>query len=222
MGKENLATVSGRIRNISVSSGRMLFPRRMVVSNDTAVNVYERIFKLLASIFKMVLDGVRDPHKFADALQAVVDTGKIYLSRLFPMERMMVPAMDGTETLASSGVFIGGVYGLTIPASGKPTPEVEATVNEMIEDGTYTEIFGSLGQDRKRWQQGQVAEFCRVNPDKLRKDGFGTFFEIEGGFVVDVNFGDEGRLEAFVYPLEDGSVWGAGDRRRFVLPQLGA
>jgi hypothetical protein len=41
-----------------------------------AVNVYERIIKLLSAILKMVVDGVRDPHKVAEALQRIAEDAK--------------------------------------------------------------------------------------------------------------------------------------------------
>src|SRR3989338_9422036 len=139
----------------------MLFGKDTVVSNDTtAVNVYERILKLLASILKMVVDEVRDPHKVAEALQVIVDQTGIYLHRLCEVE---LGATDCTETFKSSGLFTGGIYGLAVPAAaqGKATSATKAIVWEMILDGAYALLFGSLGKSRQRCTEAQVVRFCR-------------------------------------------------------------
>lgn len=53
------------------------------MSNDKEMNVFERLFKLVSMISKMVLDGVRDPQKVANHLQEVVDddTGRFGLDK---------------------------------------------------------------------------------------------------------------------------------------------
>lgn len=51
-------------------AGIKLFQRRKVMSND---NVFERLFKLWASICKMIVDLKRDPEKVAKVLQDIVD-----------------------------------------------------------------------------------------------------------------------------------------------------
>ena len=140
-----------------------------------------------------------------------------YLRQLF--SAAAVGPTDGTETLQSSGVFTGGIYGFALPASGRPTPATRATVHEMIENGMYTKIFGSSGEHRPRWQnQGQVADFCRHHRNKLRGNDYGALFELEGGFVVNVYFSAYGQLSAFVFPFGFERIWCAERRPRFVLP----
>ncbi len=142
---------------------------------------------------------------------------KVYLKSLF--DGVVVSAADGIETFASSGLF-GGVYGLTLPAgSGKPTPATKATVWELILNGIFAQIFGSLGEKRGRWTESQVVAFCRDHRDKLRTDGYGTFFELEGGFVANVYFGGDGRLEVGVDEFSRGGVWSAEYEHRVVSPQ---
>lgn len=186
------------------------------MSNDREGNVFERLFRLWAAICKMIVDGVRDPQMVADALQRIVSMN-VYLRRLF--SDIVIGATDGTETLKGSGVFWGGVYGLELPA-GKPAPVTKATVHEMVLDGTFRDIFGNLGEGRPKWRNTeQVAKFCDLHRDKLRKDGYGTFFELKGGFVVYVLFDANGRLKARVHPLGYDNVWRAEHRQRFVFPQ---
>jgi len=195
------------------------------MSNDKESNVYERLWKLWAMVCKMIMDGVRDPEKVAEVLQTIVDgvAGlKAYLSRLFPKKTITIAATDGTETFESSELFTGGIYGVTLPTVEKPIPTAETTaiVYEQILDGKFTEVFGSLGETRLRFQnQGQVIAFCRDHRDKLRTDGYATFFELEGGFVAFVYFDDDGRLKVSVSPFSYDRVWGAESRRRFVVPQ---
>jgi predicted DNA-binding transcriptional regulator AlpA len=197
----------------------MFLSKEKTVSNSENVNVYERILKLLSAILKMVVDGVRDPHKVAEALQVIVNETTTYLRRLYEVETITVGATDGTETFASSGLFTGGVYGLTLPVAVKPTTATRATVWEMILDGIFTQLFGSLGEARRRWTESQVVAFVRSHRDKLRTDGYGTFFEIEGGFVANVHVGDCGRLSVDVYGVSGGGVWHATYRRRLVSLQ---
>lgn len=143
----------------------------------------------------MVLDGARDPQRVADVLQAIVDEPKNYLRQLFA--DLEVGATDDTETFQSSGVFPGGIRSLSVAiiAKGKqPTPVTKVTVSEMILDGTFVELFGSLGADRKLWTEAQVAEFCRDHCDKLRAGEHATFFEMRCGVVAHVYFDSGGQL----------------------------
>ena len=200
------------------------FSKECVVSNDTAVNVFERLFKLWTMICKMVMDGTRDAERVASVLQSVVDglAGvKVYLRRLFETEVTTIGATDGTETFASSGLFTGGVYGVDLSGvAGASTPAVTLNVHEMIEDGAFRPVFESLGTSgNEELEQSQVNAFVRDHPDKLRRDGYGTFFRLKGGFVASVRFGGLGRLRVSVIGFSSGYVWLARYRRRFVSPQ---
>lgn len=180
-------------------------------------NVYERLWKLWAMVCKMAMDGARDPHKVAEILQSIVS--KVYLRRLYETESIVVSATDGIETFASSGIFTGGIYGEALPIGvGKPTLATNAIVNEMIEDGRFTELFESLGE-RKRWQESQVVQFCCDHRNKLRTGGYGTFFELEGGFVASVDVNDDGRPRVFVRRFSVDYVWSPEFLLRVVAPQ---
>jgi hypothetical protein len=176
-----------------------------VSSDKKETNVYKRIVDLLSAILKSVVDGVRNPHQIAEALQAIVNTGA-YLRQLFA--EITVPATDGTESLTG------------LSASGYATPAMKATGWELILDGMFTQFFGSLGGKRRRWSNSQVAVFSRVNFDKLRGEGYGNFFELEDGSVarVDVN---GGLPRADVYKFGNDLTWYAYYRRRvFSLQQV--
>ena len=183
------------------------------------MNTFERLFKLWSMICKMVMDGARDPEKVAEILQTIVDETKTYLQQLFT--DLEIDAKDGTETFESSGVFPGGVYGVAVPAAakGKPTPAAKATVWEIILDGIFALLFGSMGDNRKRWTEAQVIEFCRRHYGKLRTGGYTTFFEMEGGVVAFAYFDDSGRLEVYVDSFSHDSVWHAKYQHRLVSLQ---
>jgi hypothetical protein len=154
-----------------------------------------------------------------ETFQKIVNETKTYFRELF--SDVLVDATDGTETFQSSELFTGGIYGLNIPAvaKGKATPATKATVWEIILDATFALLFGSLGKARKRWTEAQVIQFCRDHRGMLRKDGFGTFFEMEGDVVADVVVCDDGLLDVYVNPLSYDDVWSAEFARRVVVPQ---
>ena len=177
------------------------------VSNDT--NVYERLWKLYIMIGKMILDGVRDPQKVADALQIIHDTATIYLRRLYEAETITVGATDGTESMSG------------LAASGHGTESATVVVDEQAIDGNFAQLFGSKGETRMLWTRSQVAVFCRDNKGRLRGEGYGNFFELEdGSSVADVRVNGVGLPDARVYEFSRGSVWHARYRRRvFSLQQ---
>lgn len=158
------------------------------------MNAYERLFKLWAMICKMIMDGVRDPGKVADVLQTIVDSGKVYLRRLYKTEVIKL----GNTAFA---------------------------VYEMVEDGTFAQLFGSLG-DLNRicfTSREQIDEFCRIHRNKLRGEGYGNFFLHKEGknfFVAYVHVVVDGRLYVHVGPLGLDVVWTASYQHRLVVPQL--
>lgn len=148
------------------------------------------------------------------------EKANVYFRRLFGKKSIVISATDGTETFASSGLFTGGIFGETLPAVEQPvsTPRVKVTVNEQIRDGIFSEIFGSIKAGEFEWEQSQVTQFCRDHRDKLRTNGYATFFRLKGGFVASVSrLGDE--LGVLVRAFSYDRVWLAEYRRRFVLPQ---
>ncbi|MBP6883936.1 MAG: hypothetical protein KBC06_01745 [Candidatus Pacebacteria bacterium] len=195
------------------------------MSNGRAGNVYERLFKLWAMICKMVMDGTRDAHKVAEVLQTIVDgvaSSKVYLHQLFDGELISVPVVLGTETRKDLvKIFNGGVYGDAgaIHAS-VAEPKSDAIIYEIVEDGKYADLFGSLGEERRRFTSlFQVALFCRDNSDKLRDNGWSTFFEMERDFVARVDSDGSGRLSMRVYPFSYANVWRAAFMSRLVSLQ---
>lgn len=181
--------------------------------------------------------------------EIVKPNSKIYLHDLYPNEIIELGLDDGTKMLANAkDIFKAGTdsdfvnWGLSKKRFSKG--KIKVRVCEMIKDATYGQLFGSLiGVSPDEFQsfdefvekyrenlcklcvgQAQVEEFVIKHRDKLRKNG-GTFFLLENEdtgefFVASVDVRSVGRLLVLVYRFVYDSVWSAGSRHRFVVPQL--
>jgi hypothetical protein len=122
-----------------------------------------------------------------------------------------------------------------INKTGIASAEMSVQVHDMIEDGTFMDIFQALpGTWGQKWlPQDKVVDFCDTFPNWLRQEGFATFFLVKKDenrpidekkpgdhlVVVCVSVDDDG-LDVDVYRLEGASVWYGGPRHRVVSPQL--
>lgn len=141
-------------------------------------------------------------------------------------EPLVLDETDGAQTIpASEGVFdyIDGdfrSYGAD-EASG-PTSRTPVAVHELIRDATFSQMF-SANPGALCLTQSQILGFVRKYRNWLRIGGYGTLFLFRSRgelFVARISFlGREG-LCAYVSRFEDGYVWRAVSRHRFVLPQL--
>ena len=159
-----------------------------------------------------------------------VDVPVTYLRRIFADEVITLDATDGTKTITQAkSIFTGYLdadfakWQLDVPAV--PTSATPVHVMEMTKDGTFQELFGSLGQPLEALclTQHQIINFVVKHRAWLREDGYGTFFLFKVGdkfFVANVCVSSVGRLEAYVYRLSDGYVWSVVCRHRLVFPQL--
>ena len=159
-----------------------------------------------------------------------VETSKVYLRQLYAGEKIVIGPTDGTQTIAQANdVFTWGIYddfkhfGLDVPAQA--TEATNVTVHEMIEDGIFTGIYGSIGQHLEQFcfTQAQIIAFCESHKDKLRQGGYGTFFLFKVGdeyFVADAKVKSDGRLFSYVHRFSCSRPWLAECRHRFVFPQL--
>lgn len=192
------------------------------MSNDK--NAIDRLFKLQAKINMMVVDGVRDAESVADTLQQILEEKLTYLRHL---ETVTLAPTKGNVTLAKAKkVFTSWLdsdfknWGTDV--SGEDTSGTKVDVHEMVRDGNYKTLFGSLGDPRKLClTQGQIEEFCRSHRDSLRQECYGTFFLFEVKdelFVAHVRV-DGGELEAFVRRFAYSYVWRAVNRHRLVVKQ---
>lgn len=128
-------------------------------------------------------------------------------------------------------------FGLDKPS--QPTKKTNVVIHEMTANGTFLEIFLGINQylSKLAMTMAQILLFCENNPDKLRQDGFGTFFLTKKKlnvfqkickflfnrkteyFVVGVYVHDGG-LRVYVRRLEDDYDWNGECRHRVVSTQL--
>ena len=147
---------------------------------------------------------------------------------LYVGEEIMVAETDGSETMAGAKkVFTGYLDGdFKNWKTNQPSSATKAQpvmVYEMREDARFAEMFGSLGDlDKLIMTQSQIIKFCVDHRDKLRQEGYGTFFLFKVGeefFVAHVHVAGR-KLFAFVFRFDSSFVWFADSRPRVVVPQL--
>ncbi|MFA6251305.1 MAG: hypothetical protein WC603_01625 [Candidatus Paceibacterota bacterium] len=152
----------------------------------------------------------------------------LFLKLLSGAETLMLDALDGTETLATAKeVFPSGIDGdfknWGTNKSSIATKEQAVEVHELVKDGTFAQMFGSLGTDLDKWclTQAQIKNFCKKYPNWLRKDGYVTFFlfKVEDHFFVARVRVRSGGLGVDVGGFGGGVVWGSDVLPRVVVPQ---
>jgi hypothetical protein len=145
-------------------------------------------------------------------------------------EALELDETDGKETIANAKNLFAGyldpdfeAYGTNVRSSA--TKKVRVSVHEMIKNGTFAQVFNGMSDDLDSlcFTQPQIIQFVKKHRKWLRTDGYGTFFLFSVGkefFVAYVCLDGVGRLEVFVGRFSRDDVWGAGCRRRIVVPQL--
>ena len=125
------------------------------------------------------------------------------------MRDIPIRATVGTEASNLGDVFTCGLFGEALPhGDEKRTPATRATLNKIIKDRIrFSEIFGILGVDRRRWTKSQMVVYSLYRPDLFESDGFATLFELEGGFVASVFLTVRNRFGVYYYPFLSGVRW---------------
>ena len=186
----------------------------------------------------------RDGEKWLTELKKFLRGESCWVSKPNPYLRKITEgvlgATTGERTLAKAGELFSAsldsdfaYWGTDVV--GPATEEAPFEVFEMVKDGTFEQVFGAFGVDRKKlcWSQDQITTFVEAHESLLHPDGWATFFlfsvKLEEGteneheeefFVVDVCRRDVGQLRADAYRLSNDFVWLAESRNRFVVPQL--
>ncbi len=201
-------------------------------SLGTAKEFQGRVIARQGELNALVRETVRDlvKRKVVQMVQGIVGILKL----ISVGQEIEIPETDGTETIAdANSVFTWGIdgdfqrWGTNVPV--KRTVKTSAQVFEMVEDGDFETIFNipTRTLDSLTWEQSQVVAFVRKHKKWLRTGGYSTFFLFKVGegegkkfFVADVNLNSDGRPNVYCGRFEDGFVWDARYRPRFVLPQL--
>lgn len=151
------------------------------------------------------------------------------LRRLFEDETITIAACDGSKFISDAKstfkIFLDSDFerwGLN--KCGKSTVASNVSIHEIVKDATFVQMFSSLGSDLDKLclSQHQIISFCAEHCDRLRQDGYATFFlfkESDQFYVADVG-ANPGGLDARVFHLERVRVLDGGSRRRLVVPQL--
>jgi hypothetical protein len=153
---------------------------------------------------------------------------------------LIIKALDGKRLIYNSKkTFKSHIdqdfVNLGLNKTGIVTTETPVQVHEMVGDGTFTEIFGSIpgNWDQKWLSQNQIIDFCETLPNWLRQDKYATMFLIkkdENKPVYEVNLQDNlavvhvgvgpGGLRVLVRRLGRDDVFFGEYRHRVVSPQL--
>lgn len=103
---------------------------------------------------------------------------------------------------------------------GEKTKEMNLAVCELTENMTFAQMFPK--PEEMSLSQEQIVDFCVNHKDKLRQDGYATFFlfKVDSEFFVAIVHVLSDGLNVHVRRLSLGHVWIAECRYRLVFPQL--
>lgn len=193
---------------------------------------------------------LEDPGLYDQRFAAFINTWEIpqpeivrpvsYLRQISGTDELVLGPTDGKANIArSADVFKAWLdpdfnnWGCDV--EGDPTGKQAIQVHEQIQDGAFQQIYGAMGANLEALclSQGQIVQFfarkmydkylIRQNPDDAGYGYFRFLFRVgKEFFVAGVLVHSDGSLEASVRRLLYDRVWDAGDRNRFVLPQLAA
>lgn len=190
----------------------------------------------VTGIINKIEEGGLEYNRVLNGLQAVsegrdfVKSKPAVLRMISGGEQIIISATTGVKTIASAtDVFTCGIdsdfknWGLDVPGEAKPG--IRAEVYEMIQDGDFKTIYGSVGRDLGTlyFTEEQVVVFVRDHKKWLRTSGYATFFLFKVGdefFVARVGLPLDERPYADVRRFSDNFMWPAFVRLRVVLPKV--
>lgn len=133
-----------------------------------------------------------------------------------------IPATKGRKVIADAdGMFsyIDSCFEIyNADKAGDNTTATELAVLELDTNMTFTQMFPN--PQKQALTQAQIIAFVKNHKDKLRTEGYATFFLFKSGeefFVARVYFSVDGSLEVGVRRFENGRVWCASHRHRVVV-----
>lgn len=151
-----------------------------------------------------------------------------YLRLLYEGEHITLPVTGGQRLIADAKkVFTWGIdgdfrnWGADQP--GEHRLQMEVKVLEMYQNATFSQMFNSFGKslDELCFTQDQIIAFCENHKDRLRRDGYGTFFLFKSNgklFVAHVNVLGAGRLGVLVHEFGHDDVWYGVRQHGVVVP----
>ena len=95
--------------------------------------------------------------------------------------------------------------------------DTKVAIYQLVQNATFTEMFGDLGKKRWRWKdQEEALAFAQQNRDKLCVNG--NFFELDRSVAV-MHFGNQGKLGVYIKKFSPDEVWHAESGLRVIYPQ---
>ncbi len=165
----------------------------------------------------------------ARCIKDLIENAAAYLAPLYEGDEILLAATMGSATIAGAGDLFSAFLSEAFAVSdmNRPSKNTRATKVRVLEqrrNGAFMQLFTSVdvNLDRLCFTQSQIIQFCCDHRDKLRQDGYATFFLFKVGkkyFVACVSVDGSG-LYAYVCRLDDPRVWYAEHRYRVVVPQL--
>lgn len=198
----------------------------------------QRFWYALGSDAESVARRMVDPKEdFAVQLAIFAQSGKTYpklvamsqpLTRLYMGEEIVVGATTGDKTFANAKDVFNAYLDPNFERRGtnkrgKATERAPVAIYEIRMNATFREVFSSLDDPGDLvLTQEQVIDFCREHHDKLRQDGYATFFlfEVDDEVYVAVVYVSGSKLGARVFHFGHDGRWDAGYQSRVVVPQL--
>jgi len=217
--KEQVVTVATSAARKGTEEAIQDLEKNDVINGDNIQKLVERGNELKT----VVMEAVKK--KLAEIAENIVGIVKL----ISGAETITLKPTDGKETIAKAGNLFTGyldrdfeAWGLDVAST--PTGPRNLKVYELVKNGDYQKIFGSLATDTKKLclTQPQAIQFVENHRKWLSKD-YWTFilFEANGElFVALVVLDSDGAPRVDVYRFSDDGVWSAEDRGRIVVPQL--
>lgn len=152
-----------------------------------------------------------------------------FLKLISGSKRFMIDATDGKNVLADAKDTFAYIdpnfrnWGAS--EKGPATEKTPVAVYEMVQDGTFSQMFGSLSSDVRKLclTQAQIKGFVKDYCRWLQIEGYETFLLFESNshfFVAYVHAYSDGKLSVDVRRFGLSLAWGAWFRHRLVVPQL--
>jgi hypothetical protein len=126
-------------------------------------NVFERLFKMLAKICMMIVDGVRDAEEVAEILQAIL-AGK----------RLVEATPTLQDMIASWKTFYKEVFGLDLDFSGIKIPERKPGFDRLIivaQGMTPQRLFDKCKESFPSWKYTDRSLDEAITSDRTSKNG---------------------------------------------------
>lgn len=208
----------------------------------SGMGVFTSIISRLVELVKELGGSIENLYRLAipegsetlkEVARVIVASGKKITSEFLKLisigETLTIDACDGTKILADAKdvfAYIDSDFkNWGADEKGAATEEIAIEVCEMVKDGMFAQLFGSLSTDVQKLclTQNQIVGFVKKHRNWLRTDGRATFFLFKANgelFVADVNFNSDDSLYVNVYRFVHDYVWDAVYRRRVVVPRL--